>query len=93
MAVALSHSLGIPLLNEPLPNSLVVDDVYETGATLNRVRGLPGITAFVWMSKVEPEWWEAVEITHHQHWLVFPWENQLMAKLDEKAYRLSSGKL
>ncbi len=92
LAVALSHSLGIPLLNKPQPDSLVVDDVYETGFTLSRVRDLPGITAFVWFSKVEPKWWSAVEITDPQQWLVFPWEKVHFAELDEQAYRLSARK-
>ena len=92
MAVALSHSLSIPLLLEPQPDSLVVDDVYETGTTLDRVRHLPGITAFVWISKVKPQWWSAVETTESKQWLVFPWENRLLVEEDEQAYRFSSRK-
>jgi len=34
LAVALSHKLKIKLISEPLKNSLIVDDVYETGLTL-----------------------------------------------------------
>ena len=30
LAVALSHKLKIELISEPLKNSLIVDDVYET---------------------------------------------------------------
>jgi len=91
LAVALSHSLCIPLLRDPLPYSLVVDDVYETGATLERVRDISGIVAFVWVSKVEPQWWSAFETTESNQWLVFPWENLNLAKKDEQGYRLSSG--
>ena len=35
LAVALSHKLKINLISEPIKNSLIVDDVYETGITLN----------------------------------------------------------
>jgi len=31
LAVALSHKLKIELISEPIKNSLIVDDVYETG--------------------------------------------------------------
>ena len=92
LAVALSHSLSIPLLVEPGSDSLVVDDVYETGATLERVRDLPGIAAFVWISKVEPQWWSSVETTESKQWIVFPWENRHLAEEDEKAYRFFSRK-
>ena len=34
LAVALSHKLKINLISEPIKNSLIVDDVYETGITL-----------------------------------------------------------
>ena len=33
LAVALSHKLKINLISEPQKNSLIVDDVYETGLT------------------------------------------------------------
>ena len=34
LAVALSHKLKIELISKPLKNSLIVDDIYETGLTL-----------------------------------------------------------
>ena len=34
LAVALSHALQQPLLSDPVPDALIVDDVYETGRTL-----------------------------------------------------------
>ena len=36
LAVALSHSLCLPLLDEPKNNSLIVDDIYDTGYTLEK---------------------------------------------------------
>ena len=35
LAVALSHKLKIELISEPIKNSLIVDDVYETGHYIN----------------------------------------------------------
>ena len=62
MSVAISYLLTIPFLSEPIPNSLVVDDVYETEFTFNKIRRFSGVTAFVWFSKVEPISWNAVEV-------------------------------
>ena len=88
LSVAISHLLTIPFLREPIPNSLVVDDVYETGLTLNKIKRISGVTAFVWFSKVEPIWWNAVEVCEDSEWLVFPWENKLFSEIDQKKYRL-----
>ena len=68
---------------------LVVDDVYETGKTLNQILEVPDITTFVWHSKVTPQWWKAVEVSHSDEWLVFPWENQARSEADMKAYQIS----
>ncbi len=87
LAVALSHSLGIPLIDFPKKGCLVVDDVYETGATLRSIAEFPDITFFVWVSKVKPDWWEAVEVCDPAVWLVFPWENKGSAVADQKAYK------
>ena len=40
LAVALSHSLGLPITNEPKNNYLIVDDIYDTGSTLQKIRHL-----------------------------------------------------
>ncbi len=93
LAVALSHSLNIPYLNKLTPGCLVVDDIYETGKTLNTVLGVPDITTFVWYSKVTPKWWNTIELTNTDEWLVFPWENKENAKEDMKLYLVSRGSL
>ena len=89
LAVALSHSLGITLLEAPQPDCLVVDDIYETGLTLQKVRSIPGVSSFVWLSKVEPDWWNSVEIVEPNEWFVFPWENKELAHLDQDLYYMS----
>jgi hypoxanthine phosphoribosyltransferase len=87
LAVALSHRLELPLLPEPQPGCLVVDDVFETGRTLAPHRELAGSERVVWISKAEPEWWRAVEVTSSQEWIVFPWESAERATADERSYR------
>ncbi len=89
LAVALSHALKIPLLLEPQPFCLVVDDVYETGTSLMEISHMKDITTFVWFSKVQPVWWQAVNIVDLEDWLVFPWENLKFAEQDQQNYQLS----
>lgn len=88
LAVALSHRLGVPLLQAPAFGCLLVDDVYETGRTLGPCQGLPALTA-VWISKAAPTWWKAAEVVSTSEWLVFPWENHATAHIDEETYRAS----
>jgi len=41
----------------------------------------------VWISKAEPLWWRAVEVTSSAEWIVFPWESSERARADERRYR------
>ena len=89
LAVALSHSLDIPLIHSPTKGCLVVDDVYETGTTLRSIQAIPEITFFVWFSKVKPDWWKSVDVCDPAVWLVFPWENRHFVMADQYAYKKS----
>ena len=86
LAVALSHSLGLPLLNEPRNNSLIIDDIYETGYTLERIRHLKGSETHVWVTKREPTWWNAYKYVKEKEWIIFPWENINAADNDRNLY-------
>ena len=86
LAVALSHKLKINLISEPIKNSLIVDDVYETGITLNSFKNIEGAKFFVLFSKKKPTWWNSVHISKKSDWIVFPWENYLNAQSDRKDY-------
>ena len=86
LAVALSHKLKINLLSEPIKNSLIVDDVYETGITLNTFKNIEGAMFFVLFSKVKPTWWKTVNISKKKEWIVFPWENTINFKIDRNEY-------
>jgi len=86
LAVALSHKLKIDLISEPIKNSLIVDDIYETGFTLNNLKDIEGATFFVLFSKIEPTWWNTVSISKKSEWIVFPWENTLYSQIDRKEY-------
>jgi hypoxanthine phosphoribosyltransferase len=89
LAVALSHVMRLPLLNQLEPDCLVVDDIYETGVTMSSALGVEGCECVVWISKVVPDGWRAVEVDLADDWIVFPWESLAQAKADEEAYRAS----
>tara|TARA_Y100000991_G_scaffold145235_1_gene109751 strand:- start:194 stop:589 length:396 start_codon:yes stop_codon:yes gene_type:complete len=91
LAVALSHKLKINLISEPTKNSLIVDDIYETGMTLNTFRDIQGVMFFVLFSKIEPTWWNAVNISKKKEWIVFPWENTINYQRDRKEYNKKRG--
>ena len=86
LAVALSHKLKIKLISEPIKNSLIVDDVYETGITLNTFKDIEGAKFFVLFSKIKPTWWNTVHISKKREWIVFPWENTLNIQSDRNDY-------
>ena len=86
LAVALSHKLKIKLISEPMKNSLIVDDVYETGHTLTNFKDIEGAVFFVLFSKIKPTWWNTVFISKKNQWIVFPWENTLNSKSDREEY-------
>ena len=86
LAVALSHKLKINLISEPLANSLIVDDIYETGTTLNTFNEIEGAMFFVLFSKIKPTWWNTVHISEKSEWIVFPWENAANLQSDRDEY-------
>ncbi len=86
LAVALSHKLKINLISEPINNSLIVDDVYETGLTLNTFKNIEGAMFFVLVSKITPTWWNTVHISKKKEWIVFPWESKVNSQSDRKEY-------
>ena len=86
LAVALSHKLKLNLISEPIKNSLIVDDVYETGITLKTFKDIEGAMFYVLFSKVKPTWWNSVFISERREWIVFPWENTLDIQYDQNEY-------
>ena len=91
LAVALSHKLNLQLLEKPLKNSLIVDDVYETGMTLSNFKNIEGVNFFVLVSKKKPIWWNSVDLSFKEEWIVFPWENIKNKLNEEKEYKNKRG--
>ena len=91
LAVALSHKLNIQLIEKPLKNSLIVDDIFETGITLSNFRNIEGVNFFVLVSKKKPIWWNTVNLNYSKQWIVFPWENKKHKLKEEKEYKNKRG--
>ena len=91
LAVALSHKLNVQLIEKPLKSSLIVDDVYETGMTLSNFKNIEGVHFFVIVSKKKPIWWNAVNLSLKEEWIVFPWENIENNLNEEKEYKRIRG--
>ena len=91
LAVALSHKLKINLITEPIKNSLIVDDIYETGVTLNSFKDIEGAMFYVLFSKIKPTWWNTVFISEKSQWIVFPWENSENLNTDRDEYMKRRG--
>ena len=91
LAVALSHKLKINLISKPIKNSLIVDDVYETGITLNTYKDIDGAMFFVLFSKIKPTWWNSVHLAEKRDWIVFPWENNINLQNDRNDYLKKRG--
>ena len=91
LAVALSHKLNIKVVEKPLKNSLIVDDVFETGITLSNFKNIEGVKFFVLFSKLDPTWWNTVKLSKKNEWIVFPWENEKFQLKDEEEYQKKRG--
>ena len=86
LAVALSHKLKIELISKPKKNSLIVDDIFETGITLKTFKHIEGAMFFVLFSKIRPTWWNSVHISEKNEWIVFPWEDKEKSLYDQREY-------
>lgn len=75
LAVSLSHRLNIPLLpTRVLADTLVVDDISDTGRTLRPYRGCVIATIHrVPGTKVEPDFYFRCR---EADWVRYPWETE-----------------
>ena len=74
-AVMLSHKLNIPLISKIRKNTLVVDDISDSGNTLEGINAPNTAVLFhkPHTSKYTPTM--HAEIHTGDQWLIFPWEN------------------
>lgn len=72
-AVMLSHKLDLPYVYSISPNTLVVDDISDTGATLKDGVGVYTATLFLRStSEFIPDVY--AEYLKGEEWISFPWE-------------------
>jgi hypoxanthine phosphoribosyltransferase len=73
-AVMISHKLGLPWSDVMLPNTLVIDDIADTGTTLKKTVGCytavlhykPHTSCYI------PNLWAYVH--EGDEWILYPWE-------------------
>ena len=75
-----------PLLDKPKNNSLIIDDIYDTGYTLEKIKYLKGSETHVWVSKKKPTWWNCYRYIEDNEWIIFPWESINAANKDKDLY-------
>ena len=78
-AVMLSHRLNLPLLMAPCEGCLVVDDIADTGVTLQHYREKGYAIAVIWWkpkASVSPDFYAVKDWDGElgRRWVVFPWE-------------------
>lgn len=74
LAVMLSYKCNIPLLQAPCEGCVVIDDIADTGTTLEhyKEKGYYIATMFYHkQSKVVPDFWKHEK---QNEWIIFPWE-------------------
>ena len=74
LAVMLSHKLDIPYINTINKNTLVIDDICDTGKTLNESPGwMYAVLHYKPTANFTPLCW-GKEIG--EEWIVYPWERE-----------------
>jgi hypoxanthine phosphoribosyltransferase len=80
MAVCISDRLGLPFLGSATKNSIVVDDIADSGKTLQHYRDIGCFIATLFYhpdSLVKPDVWMLEKPRNtdaEEMWVVFPWE-------------------
>lgn len=75
-AVQLRHKLDLPLLNSSDENTLIVDDISDTGSILSKYKYKKIAVLYTtdWTA-VRPDFFSAVKEKKDQ-WIIFPWEDE-----------------
>lgn len=75
-SVMISHQLGLPWTYEILPNTLVVDDICDSGETLHNYAGV--YTAVLYYkphtSIFKPNIYGRIH--NGDEWIIYPWESE-----------------
>lgn len=88
LAVTLSHYLETPLLLEPKDGCIWVDDIIETGKTVDSLTCVPAAKC-TWVTKKPRGDVLSAYVVFDNPWIVFPWEDPIQAQQDMAAYYAS----
>jgi len=75
-AVLISHKLGLPYVGTVGPNTLVIDDIADTGVTLDKG---PGVYTAVLHYKPHTSCFKPSiysELHEGNEWIIYPWETK-----------------
>ncbi|MCK5624978.1 hypothetical protein KAI04_04000 [Candidatus Pacearchaeota archaeon] len=77
IAVSLSYALDIPLLLSPTEKTLIVDDISDTGKTLEIFKKKKIACLFLtkWTTMI-PDFWIKEKLNKNE-WIVFPWDENV----------------
>ncbi len=85
-AFALSHSVGLYKLDETRYYSLIVNDIYDTEYTFERIKHLKGSKTHGWVSKREPTWWNVFKYIKVKELIIFTWEKANASNNNKNLY-------
>jgi len=89
VAVKLSHLSGMKVTDHVKNDTIIVDDICESGKTLANVTHFLGpkfdykASATLWVveeQKIRPDYW--IRIKSEKNWVQFPWETKESSKCD-----------
>ncbi|OIO20824.1 hypothetical protein COV61_01620 [Candidatus Micrarchaeota archaeon CG11_big_fil_rev_8_21_14_0_20_47_5] len=69
-ACLMAHLLNLPIVQKPEGDSLVVDDIEDSGRTLSEYSGMKAVP----ISKIKNTKTLCAAIVPVSEWIVFPWE-------------------
>ena len=83
-ATLLSHRLNIPMVESPTRNTLVVDDIVDSGLTLSQYKGYPfACLVYKPLTSLEIPTFSALEYVQ-DCWINFPWEEIDSKKIPDR---------
>jgi hypoxanthine phosphoribosyltransferase len=90
LAVALSHRMAVPLVADlAVPGVLWVDDIADTGRTLDLTRSaFPHVQCAAWVKRGDRSIFAPITL-HTEQWVLFPWEQEAAAPQEARDYELS----
>lgn len=76
LGVILSHRLNLPLIDKPTKQTLVIDDISDTGETLKDMlhKKIACLYSSMW-TVTYPDYYAFLK-TQKESWIIFPWENK-----------------